>query len=159
MVLPVDQLAQAAPTLANWVADNPSTVFDVYLEVAGEPPDADELRAWRAGLPYTPGYLDRVAVYAADTPEPAHVRASPRLWLVLPWVSQAEPADYAGIAALIWRYELEIGQELPLGAWRTAGGGGIALSFAEGWDSAGRREALAAAEAWAAEHGRLIWRA
>ncbi len=155
--LPVAQLAQATALLAGWIVANPSTLFDVYLEVAGEPPGADELRGWRAGLPHTPGYLDRLGVYAADQPDPGYVRASPRLWLVLPWISQAEPNDYAGVAAVIWHYQLDSGQSLPLGAWRTAGGAGIALSFAEGWDDAGRRVVLSTAEAWAAEYGRLLF--
>ncbi|MEI7644301.1 MAG: radical SAM protein [Chloroflexales bacterium] len=157
VILPAERLAQAAPLLAGWVAANPSTLFDVYLEVADEPPGADALRGWRAGLPYTPGYLDRAAVYAADQPAPAHVRVSPRLWLVLPWVVQVEPDDYAGVAGVIWRYELEAGQVPPLGAWRTAGGAGVALSFADGWDDVGRAAALANAEAWATEQGRRIF--
>ncbi len=157
ITLPADHLVQTSPTLAGWIAANPSTLFDLYLEVVSEPPSTDLLRNWRADLPYIPGYLDRLAVYAADQPEPGHLRTSPRLWLVLPWVSQAEPDDYAGVAAIIWRYELEVGQELPLGAWRTAGGAGVALSFAAGWDAGDRQVALATAEAWAAEHGRLIF--
>ncbi len=157
VILPAERLAQAAPLLAGWVAANPSTLFDVYLEVADEPPGADALRGWRAGLPYTPGYLDRAAVYAADQPAPAHVRVSPRLWLVLPWVVQVEPDDYAGVAGVIWRYELEAGQVPPLGAWRTAGGAGVALSFADGWDDVGRAATLANAEAWATEQGRRIF--
>jgi hypothetical protein len=96
-------------------------------------------------------------VYAAEQPALAYVRVSPRLWLVLPWVSQADPDGYASVAGLIWRYELEAGQELPLGAWRTAGGAGIALSFAAGWDAGAQHVALEAAGAWAAEQGRQIW--
>jgi hypothetical protein len=157
LIFPAAQLSEAAPLLGEWIAANPSTVFDVYLEAAGEPPAAAELRAWREGLPYAPGYLDRVAAYAAEAPEPGHVRVSPRLWLVLPWVSQAEPGDYAGLAGVIWRYELDPGQELPLGAWRSAGGAGIALGFAAGWDAEGRRAVLDLAEAWAAEQGRVIF--
>ncbi len=152
IITPTNRLAQAAPTLASWMHANPSTVFDIYLEAAGEPPPPAALRAWRDGLPYAPGYLDRVAAYVAESPDPGHVRAGLRLWLVLPWVAQAEPGDYVGLAGLIWRYELGQGQELPLGAWRTAGGAGIALS---GADDA----ALGAARAWAAEEGRMIWAA
>jgi hypothetical protein len=150
IILPADQLAMATPGLAAWMTANPSTVFDIYLEIAGEPPAPEALRLWLAGLPYTPGYLDRVAVYAAEAPEPAHVRAGLRLWLVLPWVAQADPGDYVGVAGLIWRYELEAGQELPLGAWRSAGGAGVALAGADA-------EALRRARAWAEEHGRMIW--
>jgi radical SAM superfamily enzyme YgiQ (UPF0313 family) len=150
-------LARLAPALAGWIAENPSAVIDLYLACAGEPPGPAELRAWRKSLPFTPGYLDRVAVYADAADDPGYVRVSPRLWLVLPWTAQAEPGDYAGVAAVIWRYELEAGQELPLGAWRTAGGAGLALGFGPGWADAERRAALAAAQAWAAEQGRLIW--
>ncbi|MBX0327560.1 cobalamin-dependent protein, partial [Oscillochloris sp. ZM17-4] len=150
LILPADQLAQMTPLLAGWMQANPSTVFDIYLEVAGEPPRPEVLRAWRDGLPYTPGYLDRVAAYANETPEPGHARAGLRIWLALPWVSQAEPGDYAGVAGVIWRYELGEGEALPLGAWRTAGGAGIALAGA----GAG---AIAAAREWAAAHGRVIW--
>lgn len=136
--------------LAELMRANPSTVFDLYLEVGAEPPPPGGLRAWRDGLPYAPGYLDRVAVYAAEQPEPGHRRAGLRIWLLLPWQSQAEPGDYAGLAGVIWRYEAGPGEELPLGAWRVAGGAGVALG------GAGPGQ-IAAARAWAAAHGRIIW--
>ncbi|NNJ10436.1 radical SAM protein [Chloroflexales bacterium ZM16-3] len=150
LILPADQLDAMTPLLAEWMQANPSIVFDIYLEGRGEPPTPGVLRDWRDGLPYTPGYLDRVAAYANELAEPGHLRAGLRLWLVLPWVSQVEPREYAGVAGLIWRYELVAGQELPLGAWRTAGGAGIALAGAGA-------ESLEKARAWAAQEGRMIW--
>jgi hypothetical protein len=48
-----------------------------------------------------------------------------RLWLVLPWAVQADPADYTGVAAIIWAYDLASGEAPPLGAWAAAGGAGV----------------------------------
>lgn len=110
--------------LAGAIIANPSTLFDVYF--VGEPPVPAEVRTWRDGLPYQPGYLDRVAVYRSDTTEPDHVRVSPRVWLVVPWEAQIDPHDYAP-AEIIWHYRLEPGEEPPLRAWRSAGGAGIAV--------------------------------
>ncbi|NTV62981.1 MAG: B12-binding domain-containing radical SAM protein [Oscillochloris sp.] len=150
LILAAEQLNQVALSLADWLEASPSSVYDLYLVVAGDPPTAAELQSWRDALPYAPGYLDRVAAYANPTSAPGHRRAGLRIWLVLPWVCQADPADYRGVAELIWRYRLTPGEALPLGAWRTAGGAGIALAGANPND-------LVAAQAWAADHGRLIW--
>ena len=82
-----------------------------------------ELCQWRAQLPYQPGYLDRVAVYQREKPEPDHMRVSPRLFLLVPWVCDVEPNAYAGCAVLIWEYQLGTDEEPPLAAWQAAGGG------------------------------------
>jgi hypothetical protein len=114
-----------AALLAPAIAANPTTLFDCYL-LAEAPPAPAELRAWRAALPYQPGYLDRVAVYRREAaPDPADDRVSPRLWLVLPWSAQADPDAYAAAAQLIWTYDLAPGEEPPLGAWAAAGGAGV----------------------------------
>lgn len=141
-----DDAAQLAELLARAIEQNPSALLDCYL-LADEPPAPEQLRDWRAALPYTPGYLDRVAVYRRAAPEPAHERVSPRVWLVLPWVAQAEPADYAGAAEIIWAYDLPEGAEPPLGAWTAAGGAGV-------WARGCPPEAL---ERWRAERGLLLW--
>ena len=108
------------------MSENPSTLFDCYL-MADTPPQTDALRDWRAALPYSPSYLDRVAVYRRASPEPSHQRVSPRLWLVLPWTTQAVPEDYAGVAEIIWMYDMAAGERLPFGAWTAAGGAGVWL--------------------------------
>ena len=88
-----------------------------------------------------------MAVYRRESPDLAHERVSPRVWLVLPWVAQAEPADYAGAAEIIWAYDLPEGAEPPLGAWAAAGGAGV-------WARGCPPEAL---ERWRAERGLLLW--
>jgi radical SAM superfamily enzyme YgiQ (UPF0313 family) len=103
---------------------NLATLFDVYA-MADAPPRPDEVRQWREALPYQPGYLDRVAVYRLVTPQPEHERVSPRVFLVVPWIAQIEPTDYAGVAEIIWVYDLAPGEEPPRGAWRAAGGAGV----------------------------------
>jgi radical SAM superfamily enzyme YgiQ (UPF0313 family) len=119
-----EDAAELASWLAKAIAANPATLFDCYL--LGEAPSVPEdLRAWRDALPYMPGYLDRVAVYRREAPEPAHDRVSPRCFVVLPWASQAEPADYCGAAEIIWMYDLAAGDAPPLGAWAAAGGAGV----------------------------------
>jgi radical SAM superfamily enzyme YgiQ (UPF0313 family) len=112
--------------LARAIAENPTTLFDCYL-LAETPPDPGALRDWRAALPYQPGYLDRVAVYRLASPEPGHQRVSPRLWLVLPWTAQAAPEAYAGVAEIIWVYDMAAGEMPPFGAWAAAGGAGVWL--------------------------------
>ena len=130
LVSHVDVVArwQDAGELADWLAAaivaNPATLFDCYL-LADAPPALEDLRAWRDTLPYMPGYLDRVAVYRRDAPEPAHDRVSPRCFVVLPWAAQADPADYPGTAEVIWTYDLDAADEPPLGAWAAAGGAGV----------------------------------
>jgi len=109
--------------LSRAIADNPSTLFDCHL-FADTPPEPGALRDWRAALPYQPGYLDRVAVYRRAAPEPGHERVSPRLWLVLPWIAQAAPEAYQGIAAIIWTYDMAVGEAPPFEAWAAAGGAG-----------------------------------
>ncbi len=101
---------------------NPSTLFDLYL-LYEIPPAPAVLQTWRDALPYHPGYLDALAVYQDE--QPGMHRASPRLWLVLPWTSQTEPAAYTRLAGIIWRYELVGDTPPPLGAWRVAGGAGV----------------------------------
>jgi radical SAM superfamily enzyme YgiQ (UPF0313 family) len=157
LVIPAAELAAQTPEIAALIAAGPSTVLDLYLRCALDPPPPAALRAWREALPYTPGYLDRAAVFAGPTPEPGHRRVSPRIFLVLPWSSQAEPGDYAGVAQVIWRYEHTPGEMLPLGAWRAAGGAGVWLALPEAAPPHERAALLAEARAWAAEHGRLVW--
>lgn len=155
-VLPVERLAAhvdlvactsdpsaIASTLNEALVTNPTTFFDLYL-VCDAAPDPGSLRAWRDTLPHQPGYLDRLAVYQYTTP--GDMRASPRLWLVLPWTVQAEPADYAPFASIIWRYELA-DEEPPLGAWRAAGGAGIWVPGAS----------MVQADTWRATTGLRIW--
>ncbi|KPV49726.1 hypothetical protein SE17_30980, partial [Kouleothrix aurantiaca] len=143
----VDVVARWADAvrLAEWletaIAANPSTLFDCYLLAGMQPPAPAALREWRAALPFTPGYLDRVAVYRAEQPAPAYQRASPRLWLVLPWAAQAEPEAYHDAAELIWIYELAPGDEPPLRAWAAAGGAGVWARGASAPDLARWREA------------------
>jgi radical SAM superfamily enzyme YgiQ (UPF0313 family) len=117
---------QLATLLARAITQNPSTLFDCYL-IAETPPQPGALRDWRAALPYWPGYLDRVAIYRRGSPEPSHQRVSPRLWLVLPWTAQAAPEDYAGVAEIIWAYDMGAGETPPFGAWAAAGGAGVWL--------------------------------
>jgi hypothetical protein len=118
----------AQPLVSEWIAAaiaaNPATLFDLYL-VGDRAPAPEQLRAWRAALPFTPGYLDRVAVYRRATPAPEFDRVSPRIWLVLPWTAQAEPWAYEGVAELIWEYGLGADETPPLAAWERAGGAGI----------------------------------
>jgi radical SAM superfamily enzyme YgiQ (UPF0313 family) len=157
LVLGAAQLGELTPALAAWIDANPATVFDLYLLCEGAPPAAGELRAWREALPFTPGYLDRVAVYGAAEPTPAYVRFSPRIFLVLPWVAQTDPAGYAGVAQVIWRYDAARGEELPLGAWRSAGGAGVWLRLDPAAPPAERAAALEAARAWATRGEGLLW--
>jgi hypothetical protein len=125
--------------LAHAITENPSTLFDCYL-LADTPPQPGALRDWRATLPYSPGYLDRVAVYRRRWPEPSHERVSPRLWLVLPWTAQAAPEEYAGVAEIIWVYDMAAGETPPLGAWAAAGGAGVWVRGATAEQLAGWRQ-------------------
>jgi hypothetical protein len=136
-----------ASLLALAIDANPSTLFDCYL-VTEAPPEPGELRAWRAALPYQPGYLDRVAVYRRTRPEPDHERVSPRLWLVLPWTAQADPLTYDGVAQVIWTYDMAAGEEPPFRAWEAAGGAGV-------WVRGRLAEELAH---WQALTGQRLWR-
>lgn len=157
LVLPAARLAELAPVAAAWIAANPSTVFDLYLHCAEAPPDPPTLRAWREALPFAPGYLDRVGVYGVPGRAPEALRLSPRLFLVLPWVAQVEPAAFAGLAQVIWRYAAPAGEPLPLGAWRAAGGAGVWLCLDPGAAPAERAATLAEAAAWAEAGEGTLW--
>jgi hypothetical protein len=109
--------------LAAAIAANPSSLFDIYI--VGRPPAARELAAWRAGLPYQPGYLDRVAIFRRTTLEVPHDRVSPRMWLVPAWTSELDPDDYAGQAMVVWRYDMRDDLAAPVESWERAGGEGI----------------------------------
>ncbi len=115
-----------ATLLAHAISENPSTLFDCYL-IAETPPESDTLRDWRAALPYAPGYLDRVAIYRRLSPDLGHERVSPRLWLALPWTAQTLPEEYAGVAEIIWMYDMAEAEMPPFGAWAAAGGAGMWL--------------------------------
>ncbi|NJM06095.1 radical SAM protein [Candidatus Gracilibacteria bacterium] len=86
--LSLSELVDATPTLAAAIEANPSTIFDVYLS-CDVPPPAEELATWRAALPFTPGYLDRVAVYGLAQPEPPY--------------KTCQPAHLAGAALVLHR--------------------------------------------------------
>ncbi len=157
LVLAAHELPTATAHLAGMIAANPYTVIDVYLHCVTDPPLPDELTAWRNSLPFTPGYLDRVAVYTAPAPDPPWVRVSPRLWLVLPWSLNCNPEAYIGVAGVIWAFDLEPGAALPLGAWRAAGGAGIWLRCASDMAREEQAAALHEAQRWATTTGRLIY--
>lgn len=129
---------------------------NVYLHCT-DLPDPAELGAWRNNVPFTPGCLDRVVVYAAPAPEPPWVRVSPRIWLVLPWALDGDPERYADVAEIIWAFDHEPGTELPLGAWRAAGGVGIWLRCLAERPPAAWAATVAAAQQWATAEGRTIW--
>jgi hypothetical protein len=156
LVLNGVELPAATPALAALIAANPHGIVDLYLHCTTLP-DPVELSAWRNSLPFTPGYLDRVAVYAAPAPAPPWVRVSPRLWLVLPWTLDVDPERYAGVAEIIWAFDHEPGAELPLGAWRAAGGAGIWLRYAAEQPPAEWAARVAVAQQWAGAEGRTIW--
>lgn len=144
LVVPSPDLPALTAVLREAITANPSTLFDLYL-LYQIPPAPAVLQTWRDALPYHPGYLDALAVYQDEQPV-AH-RASPRLWLVLPWTAQTEPATYMGLAGIIWRYELEEDNPPPLGAWQIAGGAGVWVPGAT----------LAQADEWQAATGLQIW--
>jgi radical SAM superfamily enzyme YgiQ (UPF0313 family) len=157
VVLRAEDMAMHTPLLAAAVASNPSTVFDIYI-IAEEAPDpADTLREWREGLPYQPGYLDRVALYQSAEPSDGHRRVSPRCFLLLPWTATAEPEDLRDIAEVIWRFDLADGDAMPLNAWYLAGGIGICLRFLPDCTEDYRSQALAELGEWERETGRLVW--
>ena len=144
----VDIVARWGALNASSFIPHPSSFVDLYL-LADEPPAPNALRRWRDGLPFRPGYLDRVAVYGADEPDAGYGRVSPRLWLVLPWSCQANPEDYAGVAGIIWEYALAPGEEPPLKAWGQAGGAGVWV----------RGAPPALVEHWRHESGLRLWQA
>lgn len=159
VVVGVAELERCGGLLAEVIAQNPTTVVDVYLWCAGAPPAADMLAMWRAGLPYQPGYLDRVAVYRQVEPGVAHWRVSPRCFLVVPWVVVVEEVVYAEVASLIWYVVLDEGEVVPFGAWAGAGGAGIALGFAVGCSEGYRAGVWAQVRVWEREYGRVVWSA
>jgi len=149
-------VGRLASLLAQAITENPSTLFDCYL-IADIPPQPGALRDWRAALPYSPGYLDRVAIYRRPTPEPGHERVSPRLWLVLAWTAQAVPEDYAGVAEIIWMYNMAPGELPPFSAWAAAGGAGVWLHFLPNCTSSYQLEVMATVRQWEQETGRRVW--
>jgi len=149
-------VGRLASLLAQAITENPSTLFDCYL-IADIPPQPGALRDWRAALPYSPGYLDRVAIYRRPTPEPGHERVSPRLWLVLAWTAQAVPEDYAGVAEIIWMYNMAPGELPPFSAWAAAGGAGVWLHFLPNCTSSYQLEVMATVRKWEQETGRRVW--
>jgi radical SAM superfamily enzyme YgiQ (UPF0313 family) len=105
VVVPLAELDCALEILAGWISANPSSIFDLYVHGDGTVlPIPAELAVKLADLPYTPGYLDRVAVYCREQPDPAHSRVSPRCFLVLPWAAPVDPEAYTGIAEIIWHH-------------------------------------------------------
>ncbi|HEY0735522.1 MAG TPA: radical SAM protein [Herpetosiphonaceae bacterium] len=157
LVLDQADLAAVKPLLAGWIVQNPATIFDLYLLCADDAPDPAALGEWRDALPYQPGYLDRVAVYLDQAPDNGHRRVSPRCWLVLPWTSTVDPDSYRELAEVIWRFDLEAGEQVPFGAWYAAGGAGIWLHFAAdtGWEE--RVGIVAQIREWERETGRSVW--
>jgi radical SAM superfamily enzyme YgiQ (UPF0313 family) len=157
VVLKLDDLAAYTSFLATAISHNPATIFDIYIYCAEELAPAQTLLQWREALPFQPGYLDRVAVYQTLDRAHDYMRVSPRLWLVLPWTSQADPAAYAGVAELIWAYDLAVDEEPPLGAWAAAGGAGVRLHFAPDCTAGYRAQVIEAVERWQQETGRRVW--
>jgi hypothetical protein len=115
------------------------------------------LQTFHSLLPYQPGYLDRVAAYADQEREVEHRRVSPRMFVVLPWSATIEPEVYRGVADVIWQFELEQDQPVPFGAWRAAGGVGIALRFHRGISGLQRATVIQQAQHWQQETGRIVW--
>src|ERR1044071_9737918 len=69
VVLDHADLPAVTPLLTDWIAQNPATIFDLYLLCADLAPEPSALTAWRDALPYQPGYLDRVAVFLEQAPD------------------------------------------------------------------------------------------
>ncbi len=159
LVLDQQRLDALTPLVSRWIEHNPATIFDLYLICTVDPPGPDALGIWRAALPYQPGYLDRVAVYLNQTPEPAHRCVSPRCLLLLPWTATVDPNSYRDVAEVIWQFQLEPDEPVPFGAWYAAGGSGIWLHFAADCDVTYRNAVLEQARAWEQETGRSVWSA
>ncbi len=157
LVLAASQLSEASAALGTCIARNPSSIIDLYLLCDAQPPTPDEVRSWRDGLPYQPGYLDRVAVYGGAIGERQDQRVSPRCLLVLPWTSATDPAAYRGIAEIIWRFELAAGDVVPTGAWRAAGGAGIWLHLDPSYSDDERALVWEQVQGWTQQTGRLVW--
>lgn len=157
LVLDHGDLAGATPLLADWIAQNPATIFDLYLLCPDLAPEPSSLGEWRDVLPYQPGYLDRVAIYLEHAPDTGHRRVSPRCWLVLPWTSTVDPDSYKDLAEVIWRFDLAAGEQVPFGAWYAAGGAGIWLHFTGDTSWEARAEVVAQIREWERETGRAVW--
>ena len=127
-------------------AENPTILWDVVVEDALPP--AEELHALRNAWPHEIGYLDRVAVYARQLPDPPWEKATPRFVVVAPWGAAVDPLRYEGIALLLWRIEGPLTPAL-LEAIAAYGGDGVVVE-----PSAADTDAI---RAWEAEHGRLVW--
>jgi len=157
LVLPEAGRAGATVAIATWIAQNPATIIDLYLICDDSAPSPDTLRAWRESLPFAPGYLDRVAIYRARDSRVGWQRVSPRLFLVLPWTAPVDPDAYADVAEIIWRFELEPDETLPLGAWTAAGGAGIWLQLPPELAPQERASLLRDVQTWETETGRMAW--
>jgi radical SAM superfamily enzyme YgiQ (UPF0313 family) len=157
VVLRIEDLVAYTPFLASAIEQNPSTIFDVYMYCEEDTDPAQTLRQWRESLPYQPGYLDRVAIYQAAEPLDGHTRVSPRCFLLLPWTSTVEPADFRDIAEVIWHFELADGVSVPLNAWYGAGGIGICIQFMRGCTASYRSQVMEAVERWEQETARRVW--
>ncbi len=156
LLMDISDLEQITGSLVECIERNPSSVIDLYL-LCDEAPNPGRLRSWRSGLPYQPGYIDRVAAYSAAELVEDDWRVSPRCFLVLPWTVAVDPDRYRGVAEVIWQFELEPGEPVPFGAWRAAGGAGIWLeNVSKGstdWSAAIGHEILQ----WEQETGRMVW--
>ncbi len=157
LVMRANDIAIHSPILAAAIGSNPSTIFDIYLYCEEEAPAPHALAQWREALPFQPGYLDRVAVYQAGDPERGYTRVSPRCFLVLPWTSTVEPADFDSIAEVIWRFELAEGDSVPFNAWYGAEGSGICLHFRPDCTASYRSQVIEAVAQWEQETGRFVW--
>jgi hypothetical protein len=157
VVLRAGDLAVSTPILAATIRSNPSTIFDIYISGMEALPTAQSLRQWREALPCQPGYLDRVAIYQSVEPAAGYRRVSPRCFLLLPWTSTVEPADFRDIAEIIWRFDLAANDPVPLNAWYGAGGSGVWLHFMPACTASYRSQVMEAAEQWERETGRRIW--
>jgi radical SAM superfamily enzyme YgiQ (UPF0313 family) len=157
IVLKLEDVTAYTPVLATAIMCNPATIFDVYFYCEEAPPSAHTLRQWREALPFQPGYLDRVAVYQSVEPTQGYTRVSPRCFLVLPWTSTVDPADFRDIAEIIWRFELAEDDSVPLNAWYGAGGSGVCLDFMPGCTPGYRTQVMAGVEQWEQETGRRVW--
>lgn len=144
--------------LAHAITANPSTIFDLYLICDDHTaPAVDQIAAWRDALPCQPGYLDRVAVYGGDGFAAGHRRVSPRVFVVLPWTATLDPDSYAGVAEVVWQFELGEGDAIPFGSWRAAGGAGISLTFAPGCSTSYEAQVIDQVCGWERDTGRYVW--
>jgi hypothetical protein len=144
--------------LADAIAANPSTIFDLYLICDDHnAPSPNRIAFWRETLPCQPGYLDRVAVYGGDDVAAGHRRVSPRVFVVLPWSATLDPDSYTGVADVVWQFELGEGDAIPFGSWRAAGGAGISLTFAPGCSPVYETQVIDQMRDWERDTGRYVW--